>query len=274
MSLVVNTNISSITAERSLATTRSAMETAMARLASGKRINSASDDAAGVAVAARMSSQIQGLNMAVRNANDGISLSKTAEGAMDEVDTMLHRMRELAMQAANGTYTAEDRTYLNHEFTRLTEEIDRVATQTKWNQDIALSNGSNSTIDIQVGLDSGHTITVSLTDISTSALGIGSLAVSTASGATGALSTIDAALDSLNEARAKLGAVTNRLEHTVSNLMNIVQHTEEAKSRVLDTDFAAESASLARAQVLSQAGTAMLAQANQSTQYILTLLRG
>jgi flagellin len=274
MALVINTNVASLQAGRSVSKTRQAMEGAMERLASGKRINSASDDAAGIAVSARMKSQIDGLNMAVRNANDGISLARTAEGTLDEVDTMLHRMRELAIQAANGTYADTDRGYLNEEFSRLIIEIERVATQSKWGQDVGLTDGTNSSLEIQVGLDSGHTIAISLVDVSTSALGISALAINTQSGAVGTLSTIDVALDTINAARAKLGAAANRLEHTVSNLMSMVQHTEESKSRVMDADFAAESAALARAQILAQAGTAMLAQANQAQQYVLNLLRG
>ena len=237
-------------------------------------INGAKDDAAGLTVVSRMKAQIASLNQAVRNVNDGISLAQTYDGAADEIDGMLVRMRELATQSANGTYLTADRTNLNQEFQHLLSEINRIADKTDWNGTFSLA-ATAATVTVQAGFDSTDTISISLADLNTSSLGLTTTnTLATVTDAGDALAAIDGAISAVMEARAKIGAITNRLEHTSSNLMNVVQRTEEAKSRILDADFAAESAALARANVLAQAGTAMLAQANQTPQYILTLLRG
>jgi flagellin len=221
-----------------------------------------------------MKAQIASLNQAVRNVNDGISLAQTYDGAADEIDGMLVRMRELATQSANGTYLTADRTNLNQEFQHLVSEINRIADKTDWNGTFTLA-ATAATVTVQAGFDSTDTISISLADLNTSSLGLTTTnTLATLTDAGDALAAIDGAISAVMEARAKIGAITNRLEHTASNLMNVVQRTEEAKSRILDADFAAESAALAKANVLAQAGTAMLAQANQTPQYILTLLRG
>ena len=273
MSIVVNTNIPSIAASRALYETRKDLETAMERLSSGKRINGAKDDAAGLTVVSRMKAQIASLNQAVRNVNDGISLAQTYDGAADEVDGMLVRMRELATQSATGTYVTADRDNLEQEFQHLLSEITRIATQTDWNGTYTLAN-TGVEVTLQVGFTSGDTLTITADSLTISTLDIDAESIATLTDASNALDVIDGAISTVMAARAKIGAITNRLEHTASNLMNVVQRTEEAKSRILDADFAAESAALAKANVLAQAGTAMLAQANQTPQYILTLLRG
>ena len=275
MSVVVNTNVSSINASRSLATNRLDLEQAMERLSSGKRLNSSRDDAAGMSVVTRMTSQIQGLNMAVRNANDGISMANTYDGAADEVGNVLTRMRELAVQMSNGTYASADRTNADKEFQALSSEIDRIADHTRWNGDV-ITNTASLTTSIQVDSSDNSTGNVDLTFASLKGadLGLSSDAVDTDAKALTAIGNIDTALSALNDQRAAVGSVVNRIEHTVAVLMNTVQRTEEARSRIQDTDFAAESTNLARANVLAQAGTAMLAQANQSPQYVLTLLKG
>jgi flagellin len=245
----------------------------MERLSSGKRINGAKDDAAGLTVVSRMKAQIASLNQAVRNANDGISLAQTYDGAADEIDGILVRMRELATQSANGTYLTADRTNLEQEFQHLLSEITRISTKTDWNGTYTLAN-TGVTVNVLAGFDSGDTIAVTADSLTITSLGVNAATITGETAAGTALGLIDGAISTVMAARAKIGAVTNRLEHTASNLMNVVQRTEEAKSRILDADFAAESAALAKANVLAQAGTAMLAQANQTPQYILTLLRG
>jgi flagellin len=385
MALVINTNIGSIQAERALAGTRETMETSMQRLATGRRLNSASDDAAGIAVASRMTDQMRALNMAIRNASDGLSLAQTAEGAIEEMQNILQRMRELAVQAANGTYTDTDRSYLDLEYQALMSEMYRISKSTAWDKDLKVLDDGVKAVDIQVGADSGESLNIPLgpltpkelklktetelvgkdtsansfdgktaattqvaasfptgtlpaanngtdfiidvavtngrtvkimaedvtdladlvtklnADIDTStnnltfsATAAGKLELTVGGGGTAtaaittsvdtsgidnlqeaskALAIIDDAQDKVNAQRSKLGAAMNRVQYTISNLMNVVENTSEAKSRIYDTDYAAESAALARTQVLAQAGTAMLAQANQSTQYVLNLLR-
>jgi flagellin len=282
MGIVINTNIPSISAARSLYTTRSDLEQAMERLSSGKRINGAKDDAAGMSVVSKMKAQITSLNQAVRNANDGISLISTYDGAADEIQDILIRMRELATLAATGTYTSDDISNANLEYAQLVSEINRIQEQTKFNGTIEVASASTTgiTASFHVGFGSTNQVGVTLESLHASALmvkGGGSNYVGTITTATAGASAIvavDNALKNLNVGRATAGAMINRLEHTVANLMNVVQRTEEARSRIEDADFAAESAALARANVLVQAGSAMLAQANQSPQYVLALLRG
>ena len=276
MPVVINTNIPSIAASRSLHETSSSLNQAMERLSSGKRINGAKDDAAGMTVVTRMKAQITTLSQSVRNANDAISMISTYDGAADEIETILIRMRELATLAQNGTYTADDRTNANAEYLQLKDEIDRIQSKTKFNGtlDISSTTTTNQTYSFQVGFTGGDQIAVGFDSLHASTLAGAALAgIGTVGSAATDVGRLDTALTALNTARAEAGAHINRLEHTVSNLMNVIQRTEEARSRIEDADFANESAALARANVLTQAGSAILAQANQSPQYILALLR-
>ncbi|MCE2715509.1 MAG: flagellin FliC [Acidibacter sp.] len=288
MGVVVNTNISSITASRILSENRADLEKAMERLASGKRINSAADDAAGMAVAAKMRADITSLNQSVRNTNDAISLVNTYDGAAAEIESILIRMRELAVQANNGTYETADRTNANYEYTALSNEITRIAGVSAFNRKM-LAQGStgaaggtgiqDTTFSFYVGSDvakTGNTINfdAKALDLNQAASATQLFNVGTPGAAASAIASLDDAISELAANRAQAGALVNRLEHTVSNLMNVSQRLQEAVSGIEDADYAAESANLARGMVLAQAGTAMLAQANQAPQYILTLLRG
>jgi len=281
MSLVINTNVASLNAQRSLSASGAELKTAMERLSSGKQINSASDDAAGFAIAERMTAQIRGLNMAAKNAGDGLSMLSTIENATNDITDMLQRVRELAVQAVNDTNSSEDRGYLQTEVTQLVAEIDRVATDTQYNGrnvfvDFIGSGSSGSAVaggKIQVGTEANQTIDFTIDSVSSNALGVNSIDVSTGAGATQALSLVDAAIEKVAGDRAEYGAVQNRLEYSVSNLLNVAEFTTAARSRIEDADFAAESARLSKAQVLQQSGTAMLAQANASQQLALSLFR-
>jgi flagellin len=286
MGIVINTNVPSIQAARALSSTRADLEQAMERLSSGKRINGAKDDAAGMSVVTRMKAQISSLNQAVRNANDGISLVSTFDGAADEIEDILIRMRELATLVQNGTYTESDDSNANLEFRALNSEITRIQQTTKFNGSLDVASTGTQTYSFQVGFNGGDAVSIAFGSLNASTLAtvdLGSTTLDLAGGAnkaanietaSAAVTKLDVALSNLNVHRATAGAVINRLEHTVSNLMNVVQRTEEARSRIEDADFAAESAAMARANVLVQAGSAMLAQANQSPQYVLALLRG
>ena len=288
MGVVVNTNISSITASRILSENRADLEKSMERLASGKRINSAADDAAGMAVAAKMRADIGSLNQAVRNTNDAISLVNTYDGAAQEIESILIRMRELAVQAKNGTYESADRTNADYEYTALKNEITRIAGVSAFNrmtvgQGATTANGTTTSADTSFTFYVGSDVAKTGNSISFSAKALDlNLAVSSstlnsvvdATSAGQAIATLDDAITELAANRAQAGALINRLEHTVSNLMNVSQRLQEAVSGIEDADYAAESANLARGMVLAQAGTAMLAQANQAPQYILSLLRG
>jgi flagellin len=288
---IVNTNIGASVAQQALVRNERAMSAAMEQLSTGKKINSAADDAAGLAISSRMTAQIRGLDQAVRNANDGISMVNTAEGAMIEVTAMLQRMREITVQSANGTTDSADRSYLNKEYQALATEIQRVATNTQWNgRDIltgdAASTGS-SAVSFQVGANGGQTISVTIGDISStgnttfaalqSSGASGSIATTTAASAqtvaTSTLTAIDAAITDISEKRADLGAGSNQLTHAVDNLTSIKINAEESRSRILDTDYAQATSELARTQIIQQAGTAMLAQANQLPQTVLALLQ-
>ena len=288
MGVVVNTNISSITASRILSENRADLEKSMERLASGKRINSAADDAAGMAVAAKMRADIGSLNQSVRNTNDAISLVNTYDGAAAEIESILIRMRELAVQTRNGTYEEADRTNANFEYTALKNEITRIAGVSAFNrmtvgQGATTANGTTTSADTSFTFYVGSDVAKTGNSISFSAKALDlNLAVSSstlnsvvdATSAGQAIATLDDAITELAANRAQAGALINRLEHTVSNLMNVSQRLQEAVSGIEDADYAAESANLARGMVLAQAGTAMLAQANQAPQYILSLLRG
>jgi len=271
MSIVVNTNIGSLNAQRSLAESSRELSTAMERLSSGKKINSAADDAAGFAIAERMTAQVRGLNMATKNANDGLAMLATIENATNDVTDMLQRIRELAVQAANDTNGTQDRTYLQNEVDSLVAEINRVSTDTVYNDSVVLDG--NLSGSLQVGTASGQVIDFAIDSIDATTLGVNALDLSDATNAATALTAIDAAIETVAGNRAGYGALSNRLEYTVSNLMNVAEFTTAARSRIEDADFAAESARLAKAQVLQQTGTAMLAQANASSQLAIQLIR-
>jgi flagellin len=328
MSIVVNTNIGSLNAQRSLAESSKDLATAMERLSSGKKINSAADDAAGFAIAERMTAQVRGLNMATKNANDGLSMLATIENATNDVTDMLQRVRELAVQASNDTNSSKDREYLQKEVDSLLNEINRVASQTVYNDQVVL-DGTHSG-QLQVGTENGQNVAFNIKSIDTDTLGLtgnssaasgaadtgafvadvkpGVLATTTADAvvfssdgtvdlatmasaasaagdnilglsvlsaadAEQALSKISAAIEQVAGNRAEYGAMSNRLEYTVSNLMNVAEFTTQARSRIEDADFAAESARLSKAQVLQQTGTAMLAQANAASQLAIQLIR-
>jgi flagellin len=332
MSIVVNTNIGSLNAQRSLAESSRELSTAMERLSSGKKINSASDDAAGFAIAERMTAQIRGLNMATKNANDGLAMLSTIENATNDVTDMLQRIRELAVQASNDTNSSTDRVYLQREVDSLLNEINRVASQTVYNNKAVLDG--THTGQLQVGTENGQNITFNIKSIDTDTLGLTGdtsanetaedpdadpvlragaftpgvdplviattsddnfdtdsattltaattsgagdeilgLSVLTADDAEAALAKISVAIEQVGGNRAEYGSLANRLEYTVSNLMNVAEFTTSARSRIEDADFAAESARLAKAQVLQQTGTAMLAQANAASQLAIQLIR-
>jgi flagellin len=265
---VINTNVSALRAQNSSRVAGNMLGTAMERLSSGKRINSAKDDAAGLAIATRMDAKVRGLNQAVRNANDGISLAQTAEGAMGEISNMLVRMRELAVQSASGTAGASDRTALQAEVTALQAQIGDIAGRTDFNGTKLLDGTAN--LNIQTGVNTGEVVNITIADLST----LGSaVSVATDVGASAALATLDTAIQTVASQRADLGASQNRLEATVNNLTATTTNLTEAKSRIEDADFSTESTKLASAQILSQASTAMLAQANQSQQGVMNLLR-
>ena len=275
--VVVNTNISSLHAARVLSQNRTGLEEAMARLASGKRLNSASDDAAATSVAAKMNADIRSTNVAIRNINDGISMFQTVDGASSEVENILVRMRELAVQMVNGTYDDTDRTNANKEFTALTLEIERIATKSAFNR-VTFADKDPTGVKIQSGAAENDNLAASellLPDLRTNtSLGISAAAINFATAAAIAVTTVDAALVKVAGFRADTGASINRLGFALSNAQNVSQRLQEALSGLQDTDYAAESAALARGMVLAQAGSAMLAQANQAPQYVLTLLRG
>ena len=275
--VVVNTNISSLHAARVLSQNRTDLESAMARLASGKRLNSASDDAAAASVAAKMKADIRSTDVAVRNINDGISLFQTVDGASSEVENILIRMRELAVQMTNGTYGDADRVNANKEFVALTAEIERIATKSAFNR-VSIADGSPAGIKIQSGAAEDDNLAASeltLPDLRTNtSLAVSTAAISTAAGAAAAVTAVDAAIIKVAGFRADTGATINRLGFALSNAQNVSQRLQEALSGLEDADYAAESAALARGMVLAQAGSAMLAQANQAPQYVLTLLRG
>ncbi len=270
---VITTNVSALRAQNASRLANDQTATAMARLSSGKRINSAKDDAAGLAVATRMEANVRGFSQAIRNANDGISLAQTAEGALAETSNILVRMRELAVQSANGTLTTSDRTALQAEVTQLIGQIGDIATRTNFNGTSLLNNASTS-ISIQTGVATGETVSIAIGDMQATALGVNSLSLSSASSASSALATLDTAINTVAAQRANLGAVQNRLSSTVNNLSSSVENLNASKSAIEDADFSVETTKLASAQILQQASTAMLAQANQSQSGVLSLLRG
>jgi flagellin len=272
---VINTNISAIKAANASNAANKALGTAMERLSTGKRINSAKDDAAGLAIATSMTAQIKGMSQGVRNANDGISLAQTAEGALSEVTNMLQRVRELAVQASSGTYQTSDRDAMQSEVTNLTEQVADVLANTQFNGNALFSTtaGTDVTFDIQTGANNGDTVTLTSTAIDGTNIDATALDVTTAALATTTIDNVDAGLAEVNATRASLGAGQNRLESAVNNLTNNVANLSDARSRIEDTDYSAETTQMAKAQILSQASSAMIAQANQSQQNVLSLLR-
>jgi flagellin len=269
---VINSNSAALRAQNGTRLANMALQTSMARLSSGLRINSASDDAAGLAISSSMTSQINGMNTAISNANDGISMAQTADGALNEVTNMLQRIRELAVQSSSGTYSDDDRTNMNAEVTALTSQITDILSNTKFNN-VNLFDGTAGTsgsVSIQTGADSGDTVTLSFAKL-TDTTSATSVATTTAAGT--AMTTVDAQLKTINTARATLGASESRLNSVVNNVTNNVTNLTDARSRIEDTDYSAETTNLAKAQILSQAATAMLAQANQSQQGVLKLLQ-
>jgi flagellin len=275
MPQTINTNLASLNAQRNLNTSQMSLATSMQRLSSGLRVNSAKDDAAGLAIAERMNAQVKGMNVAIRNANDAISLSQTAEGALGKVGDMLQRMRELAVQSANATNSAADRTSLDAEYQQLASEITRTLSTTKFNG-IAILAGGAGAQQFQVGANSGDTVTVTTTNMSTNAniTAVTGGDVTSVATANTALGNIDTALDTINGERALYGATQNRFEVVISTLQTAAENQTAARSRIMDADFAAETANLSRSQILQQAGTAMIAQANQLPQQVLQLLKG
>ncbi len=269
---VIGTNISAMRASTASNRAEMGLSQAINRLSTGQRINSAADDAAGLAIATRMTSEVRGLTMATRNANDGISLAQTAEGGMNEITNMLQRMRELSVQSANGTLSDGDRVNLQAEVTALIGQIGDISSRTDFNG-VKLLDGTNTTLSIQTGSKAGEKVDIGLTNVTTTALGVDTIDVTTSAGADAALAVLSTALDKVTTGQAQLGASQNRLQATVSSLTDRVTNLTESRSRIQDADFSAESTMLAKFQILSQASTAMLAQANQSQQGVLSLLR-
>lgn len=272
----INTNISAMKASNASISANKALGTSMERLSTGKRINSAKDDAAGLAISTSMTSSIKGMSQAIRNSNDGISLAQTAEGALGEVTNMLQRVRELAVQSASGTYSdTTDRAYMQAEVDQLTEQMDQVISNSEFNG-VKLFDGTVASVTIQTGSESADTVDLTMADLTSLAASggaAGSYDVSTATAANTLLGTVDTELDSISSARATLGAGQSRLESVVNNLTSNVTNLSDARSRIEDTDYSTETTALAKAQILSQASTAMISQANQSQQNVLSLLR-
>ena len=294
---VVNTNISASLAQASLAKNERALSKAMEQLSTGRKINTAADDAAGLAISTRMSSQIIGLEQSIQNASDAISMIQTAESALDEMTNMLLRMRELALQASNGTGSVADRNYLQDEFTRLKEEIDRIANNTEWNGRAVLNGNAGGTgvqdVSFQVGGNAGQTISVDFGYMVGGGLAVGASGGAVASGgvalsgiaisgattaaaqtaASAAMTAIDLAIENISNQRASFGATVNQLTHSIDNLTQVSINAESTRSRIMDTDYARSTSELAKAQIIQQAGTAMLAQANQMPASVLELLK-
>ena len=308
---VINTNVTALYSQNAMKTNARSMNTVMEQLSTGTRVNSAKDDAAGLAIGQNMTSQIRGLNQAVRNLNDGINMVQTAEGAMIEQSNMLQRMRELAVQAMNGTYSNVQRSYLDKEFQALSVQIGKIASDTKWNDQTLLDasqtqDGTAGTFKYQAGQNAGQTIVVTINAMTLTGLGINAQAafatpavsvgyadvygniatasiaaqsiaspeIGTVSRATATVALVSAALETINSQRAQLGAAINRMQYAGDNLTNISSNTAQSRSSIMDTDYALASTQLAKNQIIQQAATAMLAQANQQPQSVMALLKG
>jgi flagellin len=283
----INTNLVSLNAQRNLSTSQSQLSTSMQRLSSGLRVNSAKDDAAGLAIAERMNTQVRGMNVAMRNANDGISMAQVGEGALGKVSDLFQRMRELAVQSANGTNGDDDRVSLNEEFVQLAQEVTRTLEGTQFNGRSILSDTNANTFQIGANNDSSidrisvdgfdWTAATQITNVVSTGVITGTetptLQITDITGAQDVIAAIDVAIDEINSQRAEFGAVQNRFENVISNLMVATENQAAARSRIMDADYAAETANLSRAQILQQAGNAMVAQANQLPQQVLSLLQ-
>ncbi|GAB4440644.1 MAG: flagellin [Rhodocyclaceae bacterium] len=277
MAQTINTNVMSLNAQRNLNTSQSSLAISMQRLSSGLRVNSAKDDAAGLAIAERMKAQVTGMTVAIRNANDAISLSQTAEGALGKIGDALQRMRELAVQSANATTGTSDRANLDAEFQALNAEVTRLLTGTKFNGTNLLNTAASLTFQVGANNVSTDQITIATTDLTAGAgmTGVAAAAISgsTSTGALAAMDFLDTAINTITTARSAFGAAQNRFEGVVSNLQVAAENQSAARGRIMDADFAVETANLTRAQILQQAGTAMLAQANAAPQSVLRLLQ-
>ena len=281
MAIYVNTNIASLNAQRNLSTSTESLKTSLQRLSSGLRINSAADDPAGMAISQSMTTQINGNEQGVRNANDGISLAQTAEGALGQIQNNLQTIRQIAVQAANGTISDTNRSQLQQEVDQLTQEISRIIQTTNFNGTLLLSGGN--TITFQIGasgvannqvIASGLDLTSGISSYSVDLTGIKTIDITTSAKASAVLSALDSDIDKVSNDRSQLGAIQNRFQAVIANMQNYVQNLKDSRSRIIDTDFASETANLTQQQILQQAGTAILSQANQVPQAALTLLKG
>ena len=275
---VINTNVSALLTQNAISKNDRSMSTAMAQLSTGSRINGAKDDAAGLAISSRMTSQINGLNQSVRNANDAVSFLQTADGALIEVENMLQRMRTLAVQASSETNTTADQAALQIEFAALRTEIDRVANDTQWNGEDILdgTGGTSGVYSFQIGANASQTLSVTMAsfdDAGANVSGISASTLAATTSASAAITALDTVLTKVNSERAKLGANINVLQYSADNLANVSQNAAASRSRVTDTDYAQATTELARTQIIAQAATAMLAQANQMPQTVLSLLK-
>ena len=276
MPTVINTNTSAQYAQDALKVNSKVMSTAMQQLATGNRINQAKDDAAGLSISQNMTSQVRGLNQAVRNVNDGINLLQTADGALVETSNMLQRMRELAVQSSNATNSSSQRTYLNNEFASLQNEITRIATNTTWNNAsvFGTTTGTANVMNFQAGINSGQLISVSIASVDAVNLGVMTgVSISTFTGAQASLDLLDSAIDKVNSTRSAIGATMNQMNYSADNMTNISTNIAASRSSIMDTDYATASATLSKSQIVQQAATAMLAQANQQPQSVLSLLK-
>ena len=276
---VINTNVSALLAQQAQTKNAREMSAAMQQLSTGSRINSAKDDAAGQAIGQTMTAQVRGLNQAIRNVNDGVNLAQTADGALSETGNMLQRMRELAVQSASGTYSNTQRGYLQTEFTALASQIDKVASETTWNGMTVLTGTTGSTatgtFTFQSGQASGQSISVSITSMTLTGLSMtaGAVGISSAASASSAIASLDTAIGLVNTERAKIGAGINQMTYAADNLTSISGNIQASRSTIMDTDYATASTQLSKAQIIQQASTAMLAQANQQPQSVLALLK-
>lgn len=270
---VINTNISALKAQNASMKANEMLGNAMERLSTGKRINGAADDAAGLSIATGFTSDIRGLNQGIRNASDGIALAQTAEGALDEVANMMQRVRELAVQSSTGTYDTEDRGFMDQEVDELRAQITDILSNTEFNGVTLFSTTSGSDVTVDIAIDAGRTVTLTSNAIDGTNISASGLDVTSASAAATTITNVDNLLSDVNTARSSLGAGQNRLEAAINNLTTTATNLTDARSRIEDTDYSSETTALAKAQILGQASTAMLAQANQSQQSVLSLLR-
>jgi len=271
---VINTNTSAQYAQDALKVNSKAMGTAMQQLGTGNRINAAKDDAAGLSIGQNMTSQVRGLNQAVRNVNDGINLLQTADGALVETSNMLQRMRELSVQSSNGTNSTSQRAYLNNEYSSLKEQINNISNQTTWNQAALFgSAGAAAQFTFQAGILSGQNINISIAAMDTTGLSVVSTDITTFTSAQTAISQVDIAIERVNNMRSGMGATMNQLSYSADNMTNISTNIAASRSTVMDTDYATASATLSKTQIIQQAATAMLAQANQQPQSVLSLIK-